>query len=290
MTSRWPSHEEDRSGRCYETKRLKRSVEKEECKKSLGRRKNIICFFLWPLWFLSVLSPSFFKSRGVERARVYAVVIERRPRYHWQREKAQTAALWISTYSSWSPRTELLQLGCEDERKGEERKGNKKRSFGLAIDETIWVNFSLGLVLILGLLCDLNTHKPLSSLPPRFLLWPWQNTLAQTRVHKHTQPAASCHYQAATDGLCLLYKDLPTGRVYGRSQTRLAQNHCLCVMCAIHVSVQAGVGECECVLLCQTPQTSQICEAAVLKSHKERNPPRGKNCKTSQEKLDHPLR
>lgn len=125
MTSRWPCHKEDRSGRCYKTKRLKRSVEQEERKKSLGRRKSIICFFLWPLWFLSVLSSSFFKSRGVKRARVYAVVIERHPRYHRQREKAQTAALRVSTYSSRSPGTELLQLGCEDERRGKETRARK---------------------------------------------------------------------------------------------------------------------------------------------------------------------
>lgn len=168
MTSRWPCHKEDRSGRCYETNELKRTVEQEECKKSLGRRKSIICFFLWSLWFLSMLSPSLFKSRGVKRPRVYAVVIERHPRYHWQKEKAQTAALWVSTYSSWSPGTELFQLeGCENERKGKERE-EERRWFGLAIDKSVWVSFSLSLALVLGLLCDPNMHNPLSSSPGYF--------------------------------------------------------------------------------------------------------------------------
>lgn len=154
----------------------------------------------------------------------------------------------------------------------------------MAIDETIWVNFSLGLVLILGLLCDLNTHKPLSSLP-RLLLWPRHNTLTQTRVHKHTQPAASCHYQAATDGLCLLYKDLSTGRVYGHSQTRLAQNHCLCVMCAIHVSVQARAGECERVCSCARHPKQAKCVKRRCRTVIKKGIPQGQKLQNKSRKV-----
>ena len=114
------------------------------------------------------------------------------------------------------------------ERRGEAKRREEKRRFGLAIDKTVWVSFSLSLALVLGLLCDPHT----SLYPP--LLVPSLTTThslthTHTRMHKHTQPAASHHRGAATDGLCMLRNDLSTGLVYSHSQTRLAPTHCLCV-------------------------------------------------------------
>lgn len=46
MTSRWPCHEEDRSGPCYEANKLKRTVEREGLREVIREEKEYNLFLL----------------------------------------------------------------------------------------------------------------------------------------------------------------------------------------------------------------------------------------------------